>query len=245
VCSKGNLFAACCIVVGKERIVMVLTLVYPMQQTPHFVHSSYGKIGLNYLIMSREDKKKPEKRELSSDRVAELVRQSREGDVQAMEALYEFFKTPLFSLAIRYTYNFAAAEDVIQDTFVKAFTNIHSLDDEKFFVRWLYRIAVNTCFSYLRSHKKWKKQTIPLEQVKGVLSKTDTDSVEKDTSKSLEDAIQSLSSRLKSVFILHDVQGFKHREVAQILGCSVGTSKSQLFKARMKIREFLENKQLL
>jgi RNA polymerase sigma-70 factor (ECF subfamily) len=61
--------------------------------------------------------------------------------------------------------------------------------------------------------------------------------------KTLEEAIQKLPHKLKSIFLLHDVQGFKHEEIAQTLGCSVGTSKSQLFKARMKIREYLKNKQ--
>ena len=182
-------------------------------------------------------------KELSDQELKDLIQQCREGDTQAMGILYEHYKTSLFSLALRYTYNHAAAEDVIQDVFVKVFTNLHTLDNDKAFVGWLYRIAVNTCLSYLRSHKKLRQKTIPLEDVHGVVADTEPSATQKAESKILEQTIQKLPPRLKSVFLLHDVEGFKHQEIAHILGCSVGTSKSQLFKARKKIRKLLEHKQ--
>ena len=182
-------------------------------------------------------------KELSDRELKELIQQCRDGDLQAQGILYEHFKASLFSLALRYTYNYAAAEDVIQDVFVKVFTNLHTLDEDKAFVGWLYRITVNTCLSYLRSHKKLRYKTIPLDDVQGILSDSEPTATQKAEKKILEQIIQTLPPRLKSVFLLHDVQGFKHQEIARILGCSVGTSKSQLFKARKKIRKLLEHKQ--
>jgi RNA polymerase sigma-70 factor (ECF subfamily) len=200
-----------------------------------FESGSNVQIGLNYPIMW--------KTELSDQKLKELIQKSRDGDIQAMGILYEHFKSSLFSLALRYTYNFAAAEDVIQDVFVKVFTNLHTLDEDKAFVGWLYRITINTCLSYLRSHKKFRQKMIPLEDVQGIVADSAPSAIQKAETKILEQTIQKLPPKLKSVFLLHDIQGFKHQEIAHILGCSVGTSKSQLFKARKKMRKLLEHKQ--
>jgi RNA polymerase sigma-70 factor (ECF subfamily) len=175
----------------------------------------------------------------------DLIRRSRDGDTQAMGSIYEHFKSPLFGLAYRYTNNATAAEDLIQDIFLKVFTSLSSLDKDKAFVGWLYRIAVNTCLSYIRSHKRAFQKEIPLGEVEGILNGSAQGHPEDMLNKSIAEALQTLSPKLKSVFMLHDIQGFKHDEVAQILDCSVGTSKSQLFKARMKIRHHLEKKQVL
>lgn len=213
---------------------MELAATILMQNIPSFESGSSARIGLNYPIMQKE---------LSDQKLKELIRLSRDGDLQAMGSLYEHFKASLFSLALRYTCNFAAAEDVIQDVFVKVFTNLHTLDEDKAFVGWLYRITVNTCLSYLRSHKKLRQKTIPLDDVEGMVADSEPSATQKAENKILEQTIQKLPPRLKSVFLLHDVQGFKHQEIAHILGCSVGTSKSQLFKARKKMRKLLEHKQ--
>ncbi len=175
----------------------------------------------------------------------DLIRRSRAGDTQAMGSIYEHFKSPLFGLACRYTNNATTAEDLIQDIFLKAFTNLPSLDNDNAFVGWLYRIAVNTCLSYLRSHKNVFQKEVPLGDIEGTLNSGVQGRPEDMLNKSIAEAVQTLSPKLKSVFMLHDIQGFKHGEVAQILDCSVGTSKSQLFKARMKIRHHLEKKQVL
>jgi len=84
-----------------------------------------------------------------------------------------------------------------------------------------------------------------LQNVEPFLAAEESGDPEKLIRNSLEEALQGISAKLKSVFILHDVQGFKHKEIARIMGCSEGTSKSQLFKARMKIRKYLEIKQII
>jgi RNA polymerase sigma-70 factor (ECF subfamily) len=180
-----------------------------------------------------------------SDQLLDWLSRSRTGDTQAMAAIYDHFKTSLYGLAFRYTRNHAVAEDLLQDIFVKVFSNLHTLDNDLTFVGWLYRIAVNTCLSYLRTHKRIYRKEVPLEDAEGFMTQKDSYKPEDMMNKTLEEAIQGLSPRLKSVFMLHDIQGFKHQEVAQIMDCSVGTSKSQLFKARMKLRKYLEKKQML
>jgi len=188
---------------------------------------------------------KEQDRVSSSGFPLEWVRRSREGDSQAMELLYGRFKSSFFGLAYRYTYNATAAEDILQDVFIKIFTHIHELDSDEAFVGWAYRIAVNTCLSYLRSHKHIVGKTVPFDMVEGMARDLGAPDHEGMFDRTLEEALQDLSMKLRSVFVLHDIQGFKHEEVAQILGCSVGTSKSQLFKARMKIRQRLQKQRLV
>lgn len=175
----------------------------------------------------------------------ELVSRCREGDHQAMEQIYERLKAPFFGLVFRYTRDRAAAEDVLQDVFIKIFTNMDNLDKDEAFLGWAYRIAVNTGLSHVRHNKMVLRKSVPMNGINHTLGDSEADERENLIKKSLEKALGNLTSKLKSVFILHDVQGFKHHEIAQIMGCSVGTSKSQLFKARKKIRKFLQKEKIL
>ena len=205
----------------------------------------YDKIIPEVFAMPHDKKEDNVKTGLEdTELIKNLVRRSREGDSQSMGLLYEQFKGRMFSLAYRYTYNAASAEDLLQEIFIRVFTHIETLDKDEAFAGWMYRIAVNTCLSYLRSNKKMLQQSVPLSSIEYTVGEDTQNVSEKMLEKPLEEAIQSLPTKLKSVFLLHDVQGFKHREIAQMMGCTVGTSKSQLFKARMKIRKKIEKKQL-
>ncbi|MCP2519959.1 RNA polymerase sigma factor [Candidatus Aminicenantes bacterium AC-335-K20] len=167
------------------------------------------------------------------DCLLEWVKKSKNGDIKAFELIYEYFKIQIFNLAYRYTNNHVIAEDLVHDIFIKAFTNIRKLEEEKSFKKWLFRIAVNTCLDYLRKHKRIQSENISSSEAQiGKGEYTITNEI-------LELAISNLPFKMKTVFLLHDVQGFKHEEIARILKCSIGTSKSQLFKARKKIREYL------
>lgn len=175
----------------------------------------------------------------------DLIKRSRQGDVPTMEALYGQYKRPLFNLVYRHTYNFEVAEDLIQDIFLKIFTHLQDIHSMDTFKGWAYRIALNTCYSYLRGNKSQLQKTVPLSDVERIARADSQGPQDQIVRKPLDEAIQALPTKLKSTFLLHDVQGFKHREIAQILGCAMGTSKSQLFKARMKIRNYLKNKKVL
>jgi RNA polymerase sigma-70 factor (ECF subfamily) len=172
-------------------------------------------------------------------RLEDLVARGRGGELAAMESIYEMFKGPVFGLVYRYAQNRAAAEDLLQDVFLKVFSHMRSVRDAATFPGWVFRIALNTAYSYLRQKRVQIEKLVPLGDVEGRIEEPGTDPVEKDIQGPLEQAIQALAPRLRSVFVLHDVQGFKHEEIAKTLGCAVGTSKSQLFKARIKVREYL------
>jgi RNA polymerase sigma-70 factor (ECF subfamily) len=133
----------------------------------------------------------------------------------------------------------------LQEIFIKVFTHLKDIQRVETFPGWLYRIAVNTCYSYLRQNKTELQKKVPLSEVEAEMKQPEGESPESYLKKPLDEAIEVLPKKLKSVFLLHDVQGFKHREISRMLGCSVGTSKSQLFKARLKIRNVLRDKKIL
>lgn len=222
--------------------------------TPELVLAIQGQIGDNSLRAEYESfleaalAMEPGAREGSAwgtadkARLAELVARGRDGDLAAMESIYEMFKRPVFGLVYRHTRNQAVAEDLLQDVFLKIFANLRNVRDAGTFPGWVFRIALNTCYSFLRKKKAQGDKLVPLEDLGGNVEDLKGEPVEKDLRGTLDQAIQTLAPRLRSVFLLHDVQGFKHAEIARTLGCSIGTSKSQLFKARIKLREFLRAK---
>lgn len=175
-------------------------------------------------------------------RLDDLVARGRAGETAALESLYGMFKGPVFGLVYRYAQNRAAAEDLLQDVFLKVFSHMADVRDASTFPAWVFRIAVNTAYSHLRQKRVQADRTVPLEHVEAGLEDRAGEPVERDLRGPLEEAIGRLAPRLRSVFVLHDVQGFKHEEIARTLGCAVGTSKSQLFKARLKVRDFLKAK---
>jgi RNA polymerase sigma-70 factor (ECF subfamily) len=171
-----------------------------------------------------------------------LVTRAADGDERALEAIYHRFKTPVFNLARRYTGSPAKAEDVLQDVFVTAFTHIGEVREAARFPGWLFRVAVNTSLAHLRSGGVHGRAYIAIQDVEGSLPAPGDVASELAARRPLEQAIDVLPPKLKTVFLLHDVEGFKHEEIAGMLGCTVGTSKSNLFKARMKLRQCLTEK---
>lgn len=176
------------------------------------------------------------------DSLDDLIARGRDGDALALEAIYYRYKTALFNMAYRYTYDRSTAEDLLQEIFIKVFTHLGDIRKTQTFTGWVYRIALNTCYSHLRGKRAELQKNVPLAEVEGTLHEVQENSLARDVRKPLDDAIAGLPRRLKEIFLLHDVQGFKHGEIARMLGLSVGTSKSQLFKARLRIREFLKER---
>lgn len=175
-------------------------------------------------------------------RLEDLVARGREGDLKAMESIYEMFKGPVFGLVYRYSQNRAVAEDLLQDVFLKVFSHMRHVHGAATFPAWVFRIALNTAYSHLRQKRVQTEKLVPLGDMEDRLEEPGAEPVERDIQGPLEESIRALAPRLRSVFVLHDVQGYKHEEIALRLGCAVGTSKSQLFKARIKIREHLRAK---
>lgn len=199
---------------------------------------------LPFMTSDKKTPASPEAGHLDSV-LSSLIRRGKEGDHQALEEIYERYKSSFFNLAYRYTYDKVAAEDLLQDIFIKIFTHLQDVQKEETFVAWMYRIATNSCYSYLRSKKSRDHRLVALSSVEGRKEEAVYDSHEASLRRPLEEAVQLLPEKLRAVFLLHDVEGHKHEEIARMLGIEIGTSKSQLFKARLKIREFLKNKQSL
>ena len=169
----------------------------------------------------------------------DVIRRCQDGDRKAMEEIYSNYKSSLFNLTYRYTRNMSSAEDLLQDIFIKIFTGIRKLRSPEAFNAWVYRTVINACISATR--KSGRGKIIPLNEI----NKPDEAEVENVHFKlDMEKAVSFLPSKQKAVFLLHDVQGFTHGEIARVMKWSEGTSKSQLFKARMKIRGYLKEKRL-
>ncbi|HOY98088.1 MAG TPA: RNA polymerase sigma factor [Candidatus Aminicenantes bacterium] len=180
--------------------------------------------------------------DIESEELADLIIQARAGETEAIEEIYRRFKTGLFNLAFRYSYDRATAEDLLQEIFIKVFTHLDNVKNPDTFAGWVFRIGLNTCYSHLRSRRVEMEKGIPLEDIEGTRCGATEENPARDMRRPLDDGIAALPGKLREIFLLHDVHGFKHSEIARMLGLSVGTSKSQLFKARLRMRDFLERK---
>ena len=170
----------------------------------------------------------------------ELVGRIRAGDGSAFEALYRQHATRLYNLASRMMGAHGDADDLLQDIFLLAYRKLGSFRGESSLGTWLYRLAMNHCLDVLRNRQtRMGQQTDSLDEpdappvaspvpLVGAVSRID-----------LERAIESLPPACRAAFLLHDVEGFGHQEVGTMLGISEGTSKSQVHKARMRIRWYL------
>ena len=177
---------------------------------------------------------------------AEAIERAQKGDGEAFEALYSLHKRRVYSLCLRMTGNPTDAEDLAQEAFLQLFRKIATFRGESAFSTWLHRMTVNVVLMQLR------KKSLP------VVSLEETTDGEEDSPKrdigaedlrlagaidrvELNRAVEDLPPGYRSVFVLHDVEGFEHNEIANMVGCSIGNSKSQLHKARMKLRDILKH----
>lgn len=176
---------------------------------------------------------------------AELVAHAQAGDIVCFEALYARHKRRVFSLCLRMTRNYEKAEDFTQEAFLQLYRKIGSFRGESAFSTWLHRLTVNVVLMYAR--KKALKE-ISLEET---LDPRNEDDLPKEIGirddalhgsidrLTLERAIGDLPPGYRIIFVLHDIEGYEHNEIAELLGCSTGNSKSQLHKARIKLRSML------
>jgi RNA polymerase sigma-70 factor (ECF subfamily) len=187
-------------------------------------------------LRQRLDPSAPSKQADVSD--AELVTRCRNGDVAAFEALYRQHAPRLYSLASRMAGSVDEGEDLLQEIFLLAYRKLGSFKGEAALGTWLYRLAINHCLDFTRSRAA--KNTKLTDTLDGPSSFEPAAPREMPIARlDLERAIASLPPGCREAFVLHDVEGFDHREVGDMLGIAEGTSKSQVFKARMKLRAAL------
>ena len=163
------------------------------------------------------------------------------GNIAAFELLYERYHRRTYSLCLRMMSNPTEAEDLTQEVFIQLFRKIGSFRGDSAFSTWLHRMTVNQVLMHFRRRSVKNEKTsndgeIPEQIVPGTENQRRMPVLDRIA---LTRAVEELPPGYKSVFILHDVEGYEHEEVARILGISVGTSKSQLHKARLKLRGLL------
>jgi RNA polymerase sigma-70 factor (ECF subfamily) len=179
---------------------------------------------------------------------SELITRARHGDADAFAELFQTHKVRVYALCLRMTNNTAEAEDLTQEAFLQVFRKLSTFRGDSALSTWLYRIAVNTVL--MRFRKRFLPQRslddpqirsndakpVPYEygtrdsHLAGCIDRI-----------ALIQAIRELPEGYRTVFLLHEVEGYEHSEIAQLLSCSAGNSKSQLHKAKMRIRELLAN----
>jgi RNA polymerase sigma-70 factor (ECF subfamily) len=173
-----------------------------------------------------------------------VVERCRHGDLAAFEELYKAHAGKLFSVACRMLGNPADAEDLLQEIFLSAHRKLDGFRGESALGTWLYRLATNHCLDYLRSRAARTNQlTDTLDDERGPIESGGGRLAEGSITKiDLERALAQLPEGCRAAFVLHDVQGLEHREVAEALGIAEGTSKSQVHKARLRLRSLLSTK---
>jgi RNA polymerase sigma-70 factor, ECF subfamily len=178
---------------------------------------------------------------------SEAIRLAQAGDARAFEFLYELHGRRVYALCLRMLGNPSDAEDLMQEAFLQLFRKIGTFRGESAFSTWLHRMTVNVVLMRLR------KKSLPVASLEETTEPDeDTGGPRKDIGApdlrlsgavdrvNLERSIEKLPPGYRTVFVLHDVQGYEHNEIAGIMGCSVGNSKSQLHKARTKLRDLLQ-----
>jgi RNA polymerase sigma-70 factor (ECF subfamily) len=170
-------------------------------------------------------------RPFAADQPQNPVRDAVATGADEFATIYETNKARIYSTAYRMLGNGADAEDVVQDVFVKAWRKLDSFEGRSQLSTWLYRITINRCLDILRKRKR--QPTAPLEEAMGAVAK------QSNVMKLIEGLLPSLPPGYRTVFVLHDIQGLKHYEIAKHLHITEGACKSQLHKARLMMRKKL------
>ena len=177
---------------------------------------------------------------------AEAIEHAKQGNAMAFEFLYHMHKRRVYSLCLRMTGNTAESEDLAQEAFLQLFRKIGTFRGESAFSTWLHRLSVNVVLMHLR------RKSLPETPLEEFTEPTHEDGPRREIGArdqnlagsvdrvNLERAIERLPPGYRTIFVLHDMEGYEHNEIAAMMGCSIGNSKSQLHKARMKLRDLLQ-----
>jgi RNA polymerase sigma-70 factor (ECF subfamily) len=172
----------------------------------------------------------------------ELAQKSAAGDTAAFEEIYHRHFRRVYALCLRMMGNPTEAEDMTQDVFLQLFNKIGMFRGDSAFTTWLHRMTVNQVLMHFRkrstrSEKTTEEGETPVQIVQGTANPDKMPVVDRIA---LERALQQLPTGYRTVFVLHDIEGYEHYEVADMLGIAEGTSKSQLHKARLKLRQLIK-----
>jgi RNA polymerase sigma-70 factor (ECF subfamily) len=183
-----------------------------------------------------------EQRQTASD--LELIRAASAGDAEAFEELYKQHHRRVYSLCLRMVGNPSVAEDMTQEVFLQLYRKLSSFRGDSAFTTWLHRLTVNQVLMHFRKRGVKLEHTSEEGDFTNVVETPlqSTRRISLIDRLALDKAIAELPPGYRAIFVLHDVEGYEHGEIADMLNISVGTSKSQLHKARMRLRELLSKK---
>ena len=192
----------------------------------------------------------PERRQ-EADSDLEIVRQVQAGDVAAFDRLITKYRERVFGIIYHLTSNREDAADLSQDAFIKAFQSIQRFGGQSSFFTWLYRIAVNSTLSHLRKSRLRSffslerinsDEPVAKEVVAALTDKggADRDAYVRELQEKLNDAMQKLSIKHRTVVTLFEIDGLSHQEIAEIMNCSVGTVRSRLHYAKQLLQAELQ-----
>ena len=180
-----------------------------------------------------------------------LVRRAQRGNSAAFDVLVERYKERLYATVYHMTANHEDANDLVQDTFIKAFKSLNSFRGQSSFYTWVYRIAVNRTINFLKRRKN--RNQYSLDDLESSIQ-TDPDLVEMmshvtprrevgliELHEKLNEALQKLSEAHRAVVTMHDIQGMTHADIAKAMKCSEGTVRSRLFYARQQLQSLLSD----
>jgi RNA polymerase sigma-70 factor (ECF subfamily) len=171
----------------------------------------------------------------------DLCKMAAQGNIAAFELIYQRYHRRTYSLTLRMTNSQPEAEDLTQEVFIQLFRKVGSFRGDSAFSTWLHRLTINQVLMHFRRRSVKNEKTsetgeMPEQTVSGTANPSKMPVIDRIA---LKNAIGELPNGYRNVFILHDIEGFEHEEVARMLGISIGTSKSQLHKARLKLRGLL------
>ena len=163
------------------------------------------------------------------------------GDMAAFEEIYRTYHRRVYTHCLRMTRSVAEAEDLTQEVFIQLYRKLKTFRGDSLFTTWLHRLTTNAVLMHFRRNAARPEQTTDdAEALSGFVSGTQNQNSSSIIDRiALDEALQQLAPGYRAVFILHDMEGYEHNQISEILGCAVGTSKSQLHKARMKLRQLL------
>jgi len=166
---------------------------------------------------------------------AKLIARVKQNDVQAFEQLYRLHSGRVYALCIRLTANRALAEEFAQEAFARAWQKIHSFRGDSAFSSWLYRLTTNLVLSSLRKKQLRQVSIDDIGEADNPIEKQlDTGNI-----RDMEQAIMKLPDGARKIFVLHDIEGYQHNEIADMTGLAIGTSKTQLHRARKLLQGWL------
>jgi len=176
--------------------------------------------------------------------VNDIVKRAQTGDAEAFEALYRLYSTRVYSLCLLMTGNQAIAEELTQETFLLVYRRLNTFRGDSLLSTWLHRVAVNAVLMYFRK-RDTPRNEVSLDEVEvveesvKVFGADDPALAHLSDRLTLERCIGALPEGYQLMLLLHDVEGYEHSEIASLLSCSVGNTKSQLHKARKLVRQML------